>query len=563
MKVWLDATALRGLADGDLVNVWPDKSGLGNDALQDVSAHQPAYRIGRIKSATMPAVQFGSASGLNAPANLFSANTSEFTIFIAARRRWGGHQPAPNANGYLFGVSKLGTGSGGDSYAIGGDINIGGQGWAVEIYKSGAADISVRGTLGDQSPRLFLFGYDGSNLALTVDNVTSSVSTGNLTSIDLRNALTIGAFNASGTYVAGWSGDIYEVLVYDRNLTGGEKTNVTTYLNNKWGLPYSGYWFDGPGPTPDSSHHYQSPAFFVADDKTFRMLFREDISDVTTPNRLLESHSSDNGVTWSTPAEMVPDPGYTIFNGDGGAVGKIGTAKWLWHYYTENAGTLSTVHSYIRMSTDDGATWGPPVDPGLFGYSWVSLYGKPYLRSNGDIIIGGYGQRGAGNVEVFTVKTSDGGSNWTKDKIVDSTNTATNEAAIAWFDDAKGAVLIRDSTTDDRYWIRQTTDGGATWTNRTLAFITALSIGFPGLWVGPGNVLVATFRGGGKSFALSYDGGTTWIGPVGDGVGPMNSGYQGTSAVFYNGNLYIASALTANTLGSGLWIHGRAWGNWT
>src|SRR2546426_3011074 len=44
LKVWLDASQLTGLVDGDPVGTWADQSGNGYDATQSVAAKKPTYK---------------------------------------------------------------------------------------------------------------------------------------------------------------------------------------------------------------------------------------------------------------------------------------------------------------------------------------------------------------------------------------------------------------------------------------------------------------------------------------------------------------------------------------
>lgn len=87
-RLWLDAAALSGLADGRLVALWPDNSGQNQDAAQTDAADQPVYRAAALNG--RPALQFnGENQYLTLP--LVENNTEHTFFFVFDNTPGGGH----------------------------------------------------------------------------------------------------------------------------------------------------------------------------------------------------------------------------------------------------------------------------------------------------------------------------------------------------------------------------------------------------------------------------------------------------------------------------------------
>ncbi|MBW7998500.1 MAG: hypothetical protein FVQ81_18390, partial [Candidatus Glassbacteria bacterium] len=58
--LWLDASAITGLEDGDPVATWVDQSGQGNDVTQPIESRRPEYKVNVLNE--LPAVRFDGAT---------------------------------------------------------------------------------------------------------------------------------------------------------------------------------------------------------------------------------------------------------------------------------------------------------------------------------------------------------------------------------------------------------------------------------------------------------------------------------------------------------------------
>jgi len=56
LKLWLDASQIAGLNDGDAVGTWSDLSGNGNDATQATASNKPTFQTNELNG--LPSIQF-------------------------------------------------------------------------------------------------------------------------------------------------------------------------------------------------------------------------------------------------------------------------------------------------------------------------------------------------------------------------------------------------------------------------------------------------------------------------------------------------------------------------
>lgn len=199
-SLWLDAASLASLADGAVVNIWPDRSGSGRDAVRAVGA--PTYVANAVNG--LPAVRFPVEE-----ASFDFARISDIrTVFWVVRR------DAVAAGSYHF---LLGDDT---SYDFHGDTST--------LWDPVNASPVVR----DGSTKVMGRSVDGTALELpaTSYQVISVVTTG-----DARaNQLSSDRACCPGR---SWIGDIAEVLVYPRALTPIEENTVGAYLSAKYALP--------------------------------------------------------------------------------------------------------------------------------------------------------------------------------------------------------------------------------------------------------------------------------------------------------------------------------------
>ncbi len=189
-ELWLDASQIGGLSDGDPVSTWSDGSGNGNDAVQATGGSQPTYKTGIINS--LPVVRFATSQYMIAPG-------ADFGHFFAVVQGGG------NFN-VLCGVTGSGTAIG--AIFTGNWVNFIGTP-VIEITRVNGVATTVH------SP---------------TDPETVSGSIASPYSIG-ANSWAIGSQGDQGRY---WVADIAEVIFYAAELSNGDRDTVEAYLIAKW-----------------------------------------------------------------------------------------------------------------------------------------------------------------------------------------------------------------------------------------------------------------------------------------------------------------------------------------
>lgn len=221
--LWLDAADANTMtySSGTSVSQWADKSGNNYHAVQATSTRQPTYNSSN-KTLTFANVnnQF-----MISPAPFSSANETLYVVLS--------HNNFAN-------VTFLGNT---DSTSGGRQLRI--NSGRVNIYNGATLAINgIRTGIPTATPFLFEFvnvnGRCLVNLNKAVDGNTGrqGFASGTFTQV-------IGARHAGGSP---WDGNIYEVIIFNRALTGSERFSITNYLFNKWNI--------APGTLLNSYHTY-------------------------------------------------------------------------------------------------------------------------------------------------------------------------------------------------------------------------------------------------------------------------------------------------------------------
>lgn len=211
LHTWIDAddASTFSYSSGSVVSQWRDKSGNSRHFAQATVGNQPS-RTGAQNGRTTVRFDLGDGNKWMDTAS-FTALTQPFTYFLALDVTNAAQQ------GWFSSV-------GGNLQTFVGDTE-------VFLYAGGAvAETSVE----PQGAHVWTFMLNGASstarrdatdLTLSANPGTSSVTTGfRLAERDLNPGYRI-------------SGELFEVIVYNRALTGTEQTQVKDYLKTKWGTP--------------------------------------------------------------------------------------------------------------------------------------------------------------------------------------------------------------------------------------------------------------------------------------------------------------------------------------
>ncbi|MBI3579243.1 MAG: T9SS type A sorting domain-containing protein [Ignavibacteriales bacterium] len=200
-------------------------------------------------------------------------------------------------------------------------------------------------------------------------------------------------------------------------------------------------------------------------------------------SRILFSRSTDSGQTWSAPVTVSDQAGDCLDsdNTDEGAVPAVGPNGEVYLSWSGPQGIV------FDKSTDGGLTWGKDIpvtgQPGGWDFNVPGIYranGLPMTLCDvsssphrGTVYIMWSDQRsGAGDTDVFLIKSTNGGQAWSKIKRVNDDITRTQQFFPSMaIDQSTGYLYIAfydrraysDSTTD--VYVARSTDGGETFNN--------------------------------------------------------------------------------------------------
>ncbi len=216
--------------DGGTISQWNDLSGQSNHAIQETPANQPVYKTNILND--KPVVRFDGNSKYLAGDNLGITGSSPSTAFIVTRRNLM-NQPA-NTGVFSYGSS---TGSGGtvrrysiDTDGLGVRFNNGNR---IFTGLTNTSDFFIQTHLHSSGANygqheLYVNGEWQSQL--------SSGSPSNVPDIGNNEYLVAVGRATNGNIPIGnyFSGDIAEIIIYDRYLSDPEREEVEQYLGEKW-----------------------------------------------------------------------------------------------------------------------------------------------------------------------------------------------------------------------------------------------------------------------------------------------------------------------------------------
>lgn len=226
LKLWLGASQITGLADGDPVATWPDLSGQANHATQATGSKRPTYKTGIING--LPVVRFDGVDDFLACGthiDLSGACTAiavaMFTGVAATQAVFSDYNAAGTVAQIVTTVTSAAKNrvlhaNGGSMDAVGSASLTAATYYALTWTRSSGADP---------------FGYaayrNGAAESLTASG-TSAVPSASFGSTTIGRA---GDF--SGQYLGG---DMAEVIVLNRAFSTAERQKTERYLGQKYAL---------------------------------------------------------------------------------------------------------------------------------------------------------------------------------------------------------------------------------------------------------------------------------------------------------------------------------------
>lgn len=224
--LWLDASQITGLSDGDPVSQWTDFSGNGYHATQATAAKRPTFKTGVQNG--LPAIRFDGTDDWLRTAS-WGSKAQPNTVFIVAK---------PPANGT------------GTRIIIEGIVSTDRHLWAKDAandsnsfyggaWVSGATITGIANTWS-----IAALNFNGADFNVYING--ESRVTGNIGAHGL-SGLTIGTNLATDNFF--FNSDMSEIIVYDTLLSDADRAKVEAYLSQKYGVSLTA------GATPSGIPH--------------------------------------------------------------------------------------------------------------------------------------------------------------------------------------------------------------------------------------------------------------------------------------------------------------------
>lgn len=221
--------------NGSTVSNWANQvSGVSGDASQATGAKQPTYNLLGGQNG-LPRITFGGTHALEWALDLQGAMTVALVYKLSA---------LPVANSTEFGMMAL-KGSTGPVWSVIDRLN------AFTGYKDRnwlfnfTGGVSTGSTVGNATAvstnfEIDIIGFDGAgfttaNYTEKLNNIDQTLASSGAFNLPAANLGSLGGYVDSGhTITGGMQGDLYEVIVYNRNLTATERAQLSEYLRYRY-----------------------------------------------------------------------------------------------------------------------------------------------------------------------------------------------------------------------------------------------------------------------------------------------------------------------------------------
>jgi hypothetical protein len=227
LKVWLDASQITGLNDGDAVATWSDLSGLANDVTQATASQKPTYKTAILNGRAV--VRFDGVDDFMETAVNFGTNNSlagdiVASVFVVYRKLnvnaghaygWGTGATMPLKSVGVYDDNSI------QQYAFAGNNGLNfnscaSSTWFVREFHKSAGAINTTGE--------------------TLLNGTSDLRSGssaNTPNVRGSDSFKVGRWTDTSYHL---EGDVAELLVYQGTAASSNRAGIRAYLNAKWAV---------------------------------------------------------------------------------------------------------------------------------------------------------------------------------------------------------------------------------------------------------------------------------------------------------------------------------------
>jgi BNR repeat protein len=203
----------------------------------------------------------------------------------------------------------------------------------------------------------------------------------------------------------------------------------------------------------DSRNWYPSPQIAVSGSNVYVGWFKNPEWSQLNNNDIFVRRSTDNGATWKPPVNVSNNPGNSFYPQIAASGSNVYVSWTQWN--TDQ--TLSDV--FFRRSTDNGATWKPAVN--VSNNPGPST--GPQIAVSGSNVYVAWVDETAGNREILLRRSTDNGATW---KFVKNLSNNLGDSYLGQIVVSGSNVYVvgQDETPGNwEIFFRRSTDNGATW----------------------------------------------------------------------------------------------------
>ena len=208
------------------------------------------------------------------------------------------------------------------------------------------------------------------------------------------------------------------------------------------------------------------PAAELLQNGDILVAFRSGSTHISNDGEIMLARSSNGGSTWST-SQIYDEVGIDDRINIGLTQLSDGTLILPFSKYYG----FEDVNSYILKSSDNGQTWGAPIQVTEPQTKYTFPYGKIIELTNGTLLMPGYGGNTGQTSRSVLLQSVDDGDTWTlKSTIAYDGVKNYNETSVVKVSDTNYVAIVRGEDSPPNMYQTNSTDGGLTWSAPTLLF---------------------------------------------------------------------------------------------
>lgn len=224
LEAWYKADSITGVSNGGRAATWEDSTSNNHDAAQSTEAQKPVYLTDQING--YPALRGDKTDGRHFTISSNISITNDFNLYHVTKEVWPGSglsSERPAILGHTSGTNQFGFHEAGRIWNRANSTQI------VPVLSS-----NIDGTTYDIWSRNY--DYDTTTATFFKNGTDPLDPTGGV-SWNTGGAFTLSTLLAGNTTQTYFTGDMAELLIFSKELSSTERSQMDAYLNNKYFLP--------------------------------------------------------------------------------------------------------------------------------------------------------------------------------------------------------------------------------------------------------------------------------------------------------------------------------------